>query len=473
MPVTTRSQYKAGKLALTKGIRNDSRKASLRHTCSSCKDAKAGSVESGSDSDVDSVLSSNNENEDKAELHLDLLKATYAHTVDLIALEKQRNNAPVFSRTLLLQIRKQRQKILQETYLPYERRKVKHLAWRAPDGHLTNIWARTKPSQTGQKCKEHVRVEFVPRIALDPDFQRDFAGPAQVEAVIWLREYNHAITQAHGAKQLHFDAPYALKTVEQEEGYAHLDTELMQRYRDALVQSLAYWKEHSDLHHKFTKMIEGTAAISAPIKKIVCFGVGRVRPDYMYDSIFQHMAIFSMAQDLIKHYEAIGRKRRRIQIVLQDPCYEEADWTLFRELHQAMGCNPSTDLEFVQDPDDLLAIDSSTMVIAPHLPTTFPWSQIIADLFASGSGPAVIIGDCPVTDRRQFGKKTTFTFRDRGSPAVAKFLSDRYVVFQEGLWSGGDGTLLALGIDEYSPFSIDWLPDMDIYVRKEDDALTD
>lgn len=183
---------------------------------------------------------------------------------------------------------------------------------------------------------------------------------------------------------MHFDAPYMLRTVEQKEGYAHLNAELMQRHRDAIVQSLAYWKEQSDLHHKFTKMIEGATAIAAPIKKIVCFALGRVRPAYMYDSLFQHMAVLSMALDLVKHYEAARIKQEKIQIVLQDSCYEETDWTLFRELHQTMGCKTSTDLAFVQDPDGLLAIDSSTMVVAPHLPKMFPWSQIIADLFASG-----------------------------------------------------------------------------------------
>lgn len=72
---------------------------------------------------------------------------------------------------------------------------------------------------------------------------------------------------------------------------------------------------------------------------------------------------------------------------------------------------------------------------------------------------------------RQFHKKPTYSFLGLGSPAVAKSLSDRYMVLQEGIWNGGDGTFLALRMDEYSSFSIDWLPDRDIYVMKEDNAL--
>jgi hypothetical protein len=99
-------------------------------------------------------------------------------------------------------------------------------------------------------------------------------------------------------------------------------------------------------------------------------------------------------------------KQHKIEILLQDPDYKERDWILLRELHGAMGCTASSEICFVEDPNGFLAIDSNTLVIAPYLPIHFPWLQIIADLFASGSGPAVIMGDNIGVDR----KKEMYTY---------------------------------------------------------------
>jgi hypothetical protein len=76
----------------------------------------------------------------------------------------------------------------------------------------------------------------------------------------------------------------------------------MQRYRDAAMQSLAFWA-NSDIRSKVIKTIEDIAVISAPIKKIVCFGMSVQEPDELYDSVFQHMPVFSIAKALAKRYE--------------------------------------------------------------------------------------------------------------------------------------------------------------------------
>jgi hypothetical protein len=66
-------------------------------------------------------------------------------------------------------------------------------------------------------------------------------------------------------------------------------------------------------------------------------------------------------------------------------------------------------------PDGLLAVDSNTILVALYLPTQFPCIQIIADLFVSGSGPAVIIGDT-LPDRRE--KEVYKLVRE--SPAITR-----------------------------------------------------
>jgi len=128
-----------------------------------------------------------------------------------------------------------------------------------------------------------------------------------------------------------------------------------------------------------------------------------------------------------------------------------------------MGCEASSEIEFVRDPDGLLAIDSHTMVIAPNLPVTYPWAQIIADLFASESGPAIIMGDHLAADQQQ----KIFKIQDRGSPAVARFLSDRYTQTQTSLEGEGPREKLPAKMF-FLPRKVDCLPDMNIFVRKQD-----
>jgi hypothetical protein len=60
----------------------------------------------------------------------------YHHAVDLVALEHKRNNTPIYTRSLLLRVRKQQEKLLHEANLPKDRRTIEYLTWRAPDGHL-------------------------------------------------------------------------------------------------------------------------------------------------------------------------------------------------------------------------------------------------------------------------------------------------------------------------------------------------
>ncbi|KAI4920132.1 hypothetical protein J4E90_002272 [Alternaria incomplexa] len=441
MPVTTRSQSKAKELA------------------SASEEVMTTDFDSDSDLDSEMYFEYEGSDTDEDEEPPDEMDE---YLVDLDALEKQRNNTPIFTRSLLLQIREQQRQILEEARLPSDSRRLQYLSWRAPDGRLTKVWGDSNLLGLDQERKQRVDVEFAPRVALDPEFQRKYGW--HVNATLMLRIYSDAVTTHSGTEKVYLDAPYALRIEDQGRTLEHQDAKQMQRYRDAIAQSLAFWWK-GDLARKFTQRIKSIAGLSAPIEKIVCFGLSVPRPGRIHDSVFQHIPIFSMAKTLARHYKKSGLQQDKIKLLLQEPDYEERDWTLLGELHLLMDCEESSELEFVNDPDGLLAIDSSTMVVAPHLPSYYPWIQIIADLFASGSGPAVIIGDNLAVDL----DKQVFAINDRGSPVVAKFLSERYEEFQsvlEGEKSWNELRLPA-GITGYDPYAIDWLPDMDIYVRHD------
>ena len=384
----------------------------------------------------------------------------YNYPVDLVTVEKLRNNIPIYTRSLLQDIRAQQQEALHQINLPSVPIRTEYLTWRDPNGRLTKIWEKKNCGRIERNPIEHVRVDFMPRIFLDRDFQRECGWKS--EAVFWLRVDNNTITEPVGG--FFYDAPYALTPI-----YPEKDSDLdyageMKRCRDAIAQSLAYWGT-SDLRGSFINTIKDAVSSATQIEKILCFGLGALRPYWAYNtynSTFQHISVFCIANILAERYKKGAEKGRKIQILLQNPHYLEKDWILFKELHTAMGCEASSEIEFVRDPDGLLAIDSHTMVIAPNLPVAYPWAQIIADLFASGSGPAIIMGDHLAADQEQ----KIFKIQDRGSPAVARFLSDRYVQTQTGLEGEGPREKLPAKMF-HLPRKVDWLPDMNIFVRKE------
>jgi hypothetical protein len=81
-------------------------------------------------------------------------------------------------------------------------------------------------------------------------------------------------------------------------------------------------------------------------------------------------------------------------------------------------------IKFMEDPDAFLAVDAHTLVVTAFLPVGVPLMQIMADLFAKGvkSGPAAFI--CDIMNLAAGKKK--YSDRDRGTPAVAKFLLNEY-----------------------------------------------
>ena len=462
MPSLSEKSFSAGEILadVVMPDTEDMDNRSENHSASDSEEELGGYCGCGCDSEFSSDYDSDDSDEDSYTERPPTTQEWFNYPVDLVALEKSQANTPIYTRSLLRRIRKQQQKVLHQMNHPYSQPTMKHLTWRDPDGRLTEVWAYGKSDRSDNEQIKHVGVEFVPRVAFDRDFQRKYG--LEVNATFWLRMYNDTLPLPAGILGVAFDAPYALHTLQQEKTNEHEDAEQMQRYRDAIAQALAFWGE-SDLRNKFIKNIKEVVKLSTRIRKIVCFGLGAPRSDRILDEALQHMSVFCIANILARRYKKKPANGKKIQILLQDVQYKERDWTLFKELHAAMGCKTSSEIEFVRDPDGLLAIGSHTMVIAPHLPVTFPWAQIIADMFASRSGPAVIMGDNLDDD----AEKEVFNLHDRGSSAVARFLSDRYMKTQTGLKSEGPRTQLPTEMREYTLWTVDWLPDMDIFVRKQ------
>lgn len=126
-----------------------------------------------------------------------------------------------------------------------------------------------------------------------------------------------------------------------------------------------------------------------------------------------------MAKQLEQIYRKQFSHEKLVEIILQDPCYTRKDRELLQKLYGGT-------VSFASDPDGLLAIDSSSIVVTAFLPVHYPLMQIIADMFhrTNGEGPAAIVCDSVSLDpTREF-----YALRDRSSPEVAQFLTEQYVV---------------------------------------------
>jgi hypothetical protein len=293
------------------------------------------------------------------------------------------------------------------------------------------------------------------RVVLHPNFQRKFAAYTKTIPLLW--KYN----DIKFSDKLHMPVPYTFETYEFENS-EHLDLDLMAEYRRALAHSLRLWIQ-SESRDMLRKTIIDATKISAPITRILCFGLGRIQLHKgSYESAMQHMAVFDVARTLRNLPDTT------IEIALQDPMYEERDWILLKEMHRNMGCEHSSNLRFLNDPDGLLAITSSTLVVTAFLVVQYPLLQIISDIFAKGSGPAAILCDNLYVDP----SKKRYTIRARESPAVARMLYERYVKLASGfedheLEEELREDMYGVAEDHEGMMRRFWLPKMDFYVRKK------
>jgi hypothetical protein len=129
--------------------------------------------------------------------------------------------------------------------------------------------------------------------------------------------------------------------------------------------------------------------------------------------------------------------------------------------------NDGDNINFVSDPEGLLAIDAGTLVVTAFLPVQMPLVQVIADLFSKDptEGPAAIICDIMTVDV----EKREYSLSDRASPAVARFLTNHYEKAEDGFDDHGlEDELMADAYGDDWENRFYWLNWMDLWVRKFD-----
>ena len=169
--------------------------------------------------------------------------------------------------------------------------------------------------------------------------------------------------------------PYFIESFRRAPDTRHLDPVLMEQWRLRLLRTQMLWNVSTTCSTLFAAIRFGAAELRSPITKIVGIGLGRLDAEpAFYQSALQHMAVFSIASTL--HTFNTSRTNNAVagmEIVLQGPCYTPLDHTLLSSL------TPHR-ITFLSDPEALLAIDASTLLVSAYLPISVPLMQIVAYL---------------------------------------------------------------------------------------------
>lgn len=253
------------------------------------------------------------------------------------------------------------------------------------------------------------------------------------------------------------DAPYFLESYQRALGTIHLDPAEMARYRSRLRHTKKLWEKTSSCATLCKAIKGGASQIKTPITKVACIGLGRLNLEPLWhESALQHLSIFSIAQILNGINRARDPNCAPVQIIAQEPCYEECDHILLQEL-------TTSPIDFnLTDPETLLSIHASTLVVSAFLPWTVPLMQIVADLFDGEpeEGPAMILWD-KVPGMNPAKRK--YFMRDRDSPALLRFL-DGYLG-----WMGEFGELEGELLDDVAGVGNEvkfWLGEMKLRLRE-------
>ncbi|CBX96737.1 hypothetical protein LEMA_P110020.1 [Plenodomus lingam JN3] len=332
---------------------------------------------------------------------------------DLVVNEEQNSSAPVFSRVLLESICDQKRTLVRDFDLEDEERTIRHLEYHFSSVEVTKVWQ----DYHKEDVPEWLLVRYPARVELIHEFHSRFGKYSR--HIQLLQKYSDLDSVTHLLTPYSFESSNSFNYILLEE---HKDPGVMKAYHVALKIAMAIWLE-SDARDQFQMIMSAAAIISNPIKRIVCFGLGQIQfTDNAWNgSVLQHLAVFTVIKVLETRYKESGLDNRPIDILFQDPSYEKKDWILVRELHRAMGCGEISKVYSVTDPEGLLAVDTNTFVVTAFLPFKVPLMQIVADLFASSSGPAAFICDKMALDTT----KWYYKLHDRDSPAVARFFAQR------------------------------------------------
>jgi len=329
--------------------------------------------------------------------------------VDLVKFEKELNYRPIFTRKLLEQFVRGNAKGRESI----EASDIDGRQWFAfrPEGILRDWYGRDLEMTYQGYCE------------LSPDNRPEIASPAQ-----GVLQGMNKDRMAHENEYIPLPVGMSPCNYQSRPGWDK-DLGKFGHWEVLFNEMREYWTACSSatlLREKFTE----AAKTNVKINKIVCIGFGALRcvdggskrelkdqkflPDFTLWSPIQHFAAFTIADTLNKAYRVVDPDCPLVKILFQDPLYEPSD-KIFWELNKY---NP---MEFVQDPEGILAIDENTFVMTAHLPHWVPLLQIIADLV--DGGPAGFICDKIPLDP----EKRMWRARDRGSPKVVRMLTNGYV----------------------------------------------
>ncbi|KAB2108765.1 hypothetical protein AG0111_0g2679 [Alternaria gaisen] len=396
--------------------------------------------------------------DDKENINSDLLEdldeenleIVFGYRVDLITQENQHKRKPIYTRGLLNDVKLFVDQIREGFSIRPHQRGFQNLNGYGLNHNSYKIWRL----DNNNRNSNFIQVEYLSRVEMHPEFQDRYGIHSdQIKA---LREYNK------DSKNDCIDTPYTFITFHRQYLNEHQNTTKMQEYWAALMHTKRLWKE-SFSRRKLHEDFEETAKRCAPITQVVCFGLGALNLNKkFYHSAIQYMAVFSIIQILNEFYRQTDSNRPAIKLLLQDPNYEIKDHQILKRLS-----NNGDNINFVSDPEGLLAIDAGTLVVTAFLPIQMPLVQIIADLFSKDptESPAAIICDVMTVDV----EKREYSLSDRASPAVARFLTNHYEKAEDGFDDYGlEDELMADAYGDDWENRFYWLNWMDLWVRKID-----
>jgi hypothetical protein len=127
--------------------------------------------------------------------------AMFLYQVNLNAVESQYDHAPIFTRSLLEQIRCEKFTICRMTNMGERYRTINHLSYETSAGNTYKVWELDPTLEQANR----IDVHFMPRVVLHPAFQKKFAAYTKPLPLLW--QYNGIQPNEY----IHLPVPYVFE----------------------------------------------------------------------------------------------------------------------------------------------------------------------------------------------------------------------------------------------------------------------
>jgi hypothetical protein len=195
---------------------------------------------------------------------LDTSDQMFYYKSNLVQQEKTYGRGPIFKRGLLRKIKHKRRVVLRASTTSDFYRTVSLVTHQLSDGRTFKVW---KYDLQEEDNITWVGVWYMARVEFDPEFQRQFGD--YIYQLPLLRKYNEDVY----SEGTHLLVPYVFEPCER---ILPHDPNSKADYINKLKRSKSLWEgRKSQVLLKETFI--GAAAVSAPITRIVCFGLGELK----------------------------------------------------------------------------------------------------------------------------------------------------------------------------------------------------